>query len=98
MCEVRIAPKGYQMDIKQLILVGTCRYSTNCFEEAVLMIDRQMVDVESLVSHTYQFEDSEEAFTTVKNYVDREGKKAMKVVILHDDHGKDAAQPPITAK
>ena len=47
------------------------------------MIDRKMIDVKSLVSHVFDFEDSVEAFKTVKNYEDKEGGKAMKVVILH---------------
>ena len=52
------------------------------------MIDRQMINVKTLVSHTYRFEDSEQAFATVRNYTDSEGNKAMKVVILHgtDSH------------
>ena len=49
------------------------------------MIDHQMIDMKALVSHVYPFEESEEAFETVKNYKDRGGKEAMKVVILHID-------------
>lgn len=42
-----------------------------------------MIDVQSLVSHVFDFDDSLEAFETAKNYKDKDGKKAMKVVILH---------------
>jgi hypothetical protein len=47
------------------------------------MIDRKMIDVKSLVSHVFDFDDSVEAFETVKNYEGKDGRKAMKVVILH---------------
>ena len=39
------------------------------------MVDRGMVDVKSLVSHVYDFMDGLEAFETVHNLEDQQGKK-----------------------
>ncbi|KAL4861580.1 hypothetical protein BDV12DRAFT_203873 [Aspergillus spectabilis] len=71
--------------VKQLNVRGTIRYTTNCFEEAVTLIDRGLVDVNSLISHTFEFDDSLSAFETVYNLEDGEGKKLLKTVILHGD-------------
>jgi hypothetical protein len=43
------------------------------------------VDVNSLISHTFEFDDSLSAFETVYNLEDGEGKKLLKTVILHGD-------------
>jgi threonine dehydrogenase-like Zn-dependent dehydrogenase len=65
--------------------LGTIRYTTNCFEEAVSMIDRDLVNVKSLVSHIYDFKDSLLAFETVYNLNDGQGENVLKTVILHGD-------------
>ena len=62
---------------------GTIRYTPNCFEEAVYLIDTGLVDVKSLVSHTFGFKDSLEAFETCYKLEDRQGDKLLKTVILH---------------
>jgi threonine dehydrogenase-like Zn-dependent dehydrogenase len=66
-------------------LLGTIRYTTNCFEEAVELIDRGLIDVKSLVSHAFNFNDSLSAFETVYNLEDKQGRKLLKTVILHGD-------------
>jgi threonine dehydrogenase-like Zn-dependent dehydrogenase len=65
--------------------LGTIRYTTNCFEEAVSMIDRDLVDVKSLVSHIYDFKDSLLAFETVYDLTNGQGENVLKTVILHGD-------------
>ncbi|PGH08301.1 chlorophyll synthesis pathway protein BchC [Polytolypa hystricis UAMH7299] len=71
--------------VKQLNVRGTIRYGTNCFEEAVELIDRGLVDVKRLVSHTFDFNDSLSAFEAVYNLHDVQGKEVFKTVILHGD-------------
>lgn len=80
-------PQISMMDIcsKQLTVRGTWRYTTNCFEEAVSLIDRGMVDAEKLVSHVYDFENATAAFEAVHNLKDEHGKPLLKTVILHPD-------------
>jgi D-xylulose reductase len=77
-----------QVVSKQLTIKGTFRYTTNCFEQAVDLVDRGVVDVKSLVSHVYQFEDILDAFEATHKVQDKQGKKLLKSVILHgeDDH------------
>ncbi|OQU93639.1 hypothetical protein CLAIMM_00121 [Cladophialophora immunda] len=69
--------------IKQLNVRGTIRYTANCFEEAVYLIDKGLIDVKSLVSHTFNFKDALEAFETCYNLKDKQGRKLLKTVILH---------------
>ena len=75
------------MDIcsKQITVRGTWRYTTNCFEEAVSLIDKGMVDAEKLVSHVYNFENAPAAFEVVHKLQDEHGKPLLKTVILHPD-------------
>jgi threonine dehydrogenase-like Zn-dependent dehydrogenase len=70
---------------------GTFRYTTNCFEEAVDLIDRGVIDVKALVSHIYNFKDSLEAFESVHRLEDRHGKKMLKTVILHGNNAETSA-------
>ena len=70
---------------KQLNVRGTFRYTTGCFEQAVDLIDRGVIDVKSLVSHVYDFDDSLEAFEACHKMADRNGEKLLKTVILHGD-------------
>jgi hypothetical protein len=49
------------------------------------MVDRGLVDVKSLVSHVYDFNDGLEAFEAVHKMKDRSGKSVLKTVILHGD-------------
>lgn len=69
--------------VKELNVRGTFRYTTNCFEEAVDLVDRGLIDAKSLVSHTFDFKDSMAAFEAVHQLEDRHGKKMLKTVILH---------------
>jgi hypothetical protein len=76
--------------------LGTFRYTTNCFEQAVDLIDRGVIDCKSLVSHVYNFKDSLEAFESVHKLEDKHGKKMLKTVILHgtdsEPNGTDAGE------
>jgi threonine dehydrogenase-like Zn-dependent dehydrogenase len=71
------------MDIcsKQLNVRGTWRYTTNCFEDAISLIDRGRVDVKTLISHVFPFERSLEAFDTVHTVRATDGRHVFKVVI-----------------
>ncbi|EXJ75275.1 uncharacterized protein A1O5_01971 [Cladophialophora psammophila CBS 110553] len=71
------------MDIcsKQLNVRGTWRYTTNCFEDAISLIDRGLVDMKSLISHVFPFEQSLEAFETVHEVKAKDGRNVFKVVI-----------------
>ncbi|KIX03569.1 chlorophyll synthesis pathway protein BchC [Rhinocladiella mackenziei CBS 650.93] len=80
-------PQISMMDIcsKQMTVKGTWRYTTNCFEEAVNLIDKGMVDAEKLVSHVYEFERAPAAFEAVHKLRDVNGKPLLKTVILHTE-------------
>jgi threonine dehydrogenase-like Zn-dependent dehydrogenase len=74
-------------DISSLMTAsGTFRYTTGCFEEAVDLINRGIIDVKALVSHVYDFKDSLEAFESVHRLQDCHGKKMLKTVILHGNN------------
>lgn len=47
------------------------------------MMDRGLIDMKTLVSHTYPFCDALQAIETARDFKDKSGKKAMKVVITH---------------
>ena len=49
------------------------------------LIDRDIIDVKSLVSHVYYFKDVLEGFEAVHKVQDRHGKALLKAVILHND-------------
>ncbi|KAH8807134.1 chaperonin 10-like protein [Xylogone sp. PMI_703] len=80
-------PRISMMDVcsKQLNIRGSWRYTTNCFEDAVGMVDRGLIDLQRIISHVYRFDDGPQAFEAVYNQRDNTGKKLLKTVILLDD-------------
>lgn len=68
------------------LATGTWRYTTNCFEDAISLVDSGLVDMKSLISHVYPFEQGLEAFQTVHDVKAKDGRHVFKVVI--SDEGK----------
>ena len=59
------------------------RYSPDCFQDAIDLVSRGLIDLRLLITHAYKFEDSIEAFNAVKDGHGR-GKLTGKVVILNE--------------
>ena len=60
---------------------GSYRYTTNCFEDAISLMETGRVDVKPLISHVYPLENSLEAFQAVHAVKATVGKDVFKVVI-----------------
>ena len=75
---------------KELTVQGVIRYLPNCFQDAIDLVERGLVDLKSIITHAFTFEDSVAAFNTVKD--GRRGSElAGKVVILNEKFVTDAA-------
>lgn len=66
-----------QIATRELNVVGSLRYSTDCFEHAVDLLARGMVDLQPLVTKTFPLKDSEAAFKAVK------AGSEIKIVIMN---------------
>jgi len=64
---------------KELTVVGSVRYTGNCFETAIGLISRGAVDLKPLVTKVYPLTKSEEAFKAVQAGVE------IKVVVMNQD-------------
>ncbi|KAI0593147.1 GroES-like protein [Biscogniauxia sp. FL1348] len=63
--------------VRALKIVGSIRYSTGCYPEAVRLVSTGAIDVKKLITHRYEFKDAEKAFQIVK----KRGEGTLKVMI-----------------
>ncbi len=61
-----------QLAMKELTAVGVLRYNRGCFEDALDLLQRRLVDVDELVTSQFRLEDATKAFEAVR---DRKGIK-----------------------
>lgn len=66
-----------QVATRELKLVGTLRYSAGCFEDAIDLVSRGLVDLKPLVTKTFPLKESEAAFQAVK------AGSEVKIVIMN---------------
>ena len=68
-----------QVATKELNVYGTLRYTAGCFEDGIDFVERGLVDLKPLVTRVYPLDQSEEAFTAVK-----EGRE-IKIAIMNQE-------------
>ncbi|KAF2102093.1 GroES-like protein [Rhizodiscina lignyota] len=68
-----------QVTTKDLTIVGTVRYTPGCFEDAVDLVDRKLVDVSPLVTSTYPLTKTQDAFEAQSRRGD------IKIVIMNQE-------------
>ncbi len=64
---------------KELNVIGTVRYTGNCFETAIDMMAREVIDLKPLITKTYPLTESEAAFKAVRAGVE------IKVIIMNQE-------------
>lgn len=52
--------------VREIRIQGSLRYIYGCFPAATELVSSGAIDVKRLITHRYQFEQSEEAFHKVK--------------------------------
>lgn len=55
---------------KELTVLGSFRYAEGCYQQAIELVASGLVDLKQLVSHTFAFEQANEAFDTVAGAAD----------------------------
>lgn len=63
--------------IRALTIKGSIRYTTGCYPAAVDLISSGKINVKSLITDTFKFEEAEQAFNLVK----AGGTETLKVII-----------------
>lgn len=63
--------------IRALNIKGSIRYTAGCYQTAVDMVASGQIDVKSLITHRFKFEEAEKAFELVK----KGQEDVLKVVI-----------------
>ncbi|ORY77296.1 ubiquitin elongating factor core-domain-containing protein [Protomyces lactucae-debilis] len=49
---------------REITVLGSFRYNEGCYEQAISLVERGLVDVRALITHTFAFEDAAKAFDT----------------------------------
>lgn len=66
-----------QIATRELNIFGSLRYTTHCFEDAIDLLSRGLVDLKPLVTKTFPLKESETAFKAVK------AGSEVKIVIMN---------------
>lgn len=64
---------------KELDVRGSLRYATGCFEDAIDLLERGLVDVKPLITKTFPLAQAEDAFKAVQS------GKEVKIVIMNQE-------------
>lgn len=59
---------------KELVVLGSFRYGPGDYSFAIRLVERGLVDLKQLVTHTYRFEQALQAFETTARGKDVTGK------------------------
>lgn len=66
-----------QVATRELSVIGTLRYGTNCFQDGIDLIERGLIDIKPLITKTYPLDESVDAFKAVKT------GQEIKIVIMN---------------
>ncbi|KAL1872318.1 hypothetical protein VTK73DRAFT_1549 [Phialemonium thermophilum] len=69
----------FMVTAKELTIKGTVRYTPGCFQEAISLLSRNLVDLKPLVTSTYPLTKANEAFEA------QHARKDIKIVIMNQE-------------
>ncbi|KAI9448159.1 xylitol dehydrogenase [Lactarius indigo] len=67
--------------IKELTLKGSFRYGPGDYRLAIALASKKLVDLKSIVTHRFKFEEAESAFDATKKGKSEDGKDLIKAII-----------------
>jgi D-xylulose reductase len=68
-----------QIATRELSIIGTLRYTAQCFQDGIDLLERGLVDLAPLITRTFPLGESEAAFKAVK------AGEEVKIVIMNQE-------------